>query len=165
MLEHIPDYFFMMQICWKIDVKFLVLVAILSSVKCQPDRDESNERAERLAEMLKHDGIERVVELTQKNMKSLLKKYNIMVVLYHTQTNDTMLRQEKYALEVFLVNFLLHCIAIFSQLCGAAVGRNLEHLQKIFFLYLGLLNYRFHMKIDFYKNSSEINHLCIENNA
>ena len=88
---------FTMQIC---DLLLLVSFAILSLVNCQAENEEGNERAERLAEMMKHDGVERVVELSQKNVKRLLKKYNIVIVMYHTATNDTVLRQEKHALEV-----------------------------------------------------------------
>ena len=89
-----------MQICKEDILKTVLLFIIVSLVKCQTDSEETNERAERLAEMMKHDGVERVVELTQKNIKSLLKKYNIIVVLFHTHNNDTNLRQDKYSLEV-----------------------------------------------------------------
>ena len=81
-------------------LKALVVFIIISSVYCQSDNERANERAEKLAEMMRHDGVDRVVELSQKNMKGLLKKYNLMVVLYHAHTNDTVLRQDKYALEV-----------------------------------------------------------------
>ena len=81
---------------------------IVSLVHCETDSERASERAEKLAEMMRHDGVERVVELHQKNIKGLLKKHKIMVVLYHAQSNDTLLRQEKYALEV-LVNLSSIC--------------------------------------------------------
>ena len=88
-------------------LKALAIFIIISLVHCQSENERANERAEKLAEMMRHDGVERVVELSQKNMKSLLRKYNYMVVLYHAQTNDTILRQDKYALEVICYIFYL----------------------------------------------------------
>ena len=81
-------------------MKVILLFFAISFVHSQEENEGANERAEKLAEMMRHDGVERVGELTQKNIKSLLKKYNVMVVLFHAHNNETTLRQDKYALEV-----------------------------------------------------------------
>ena len=78
----------------------LVLFAIVCSVTGQVDDEEINERAEKLARMMQHDGVERVVKLTDKNFKSSLRKFDIVVVLFHAQSNATLLDQEKLVLEV-----------------------------------------------------------------
>ena len=84
-----------------------ILFAFVLLADCQMDEEEMNERAEKLAKMMKHDGVDRVVTMTQKNMKNLLKKYNIVVVLFHAQTNATVLKQEKYPLEAINFHYLL----------------------------------------------------------
>jgi len=81
-------------------MRVVFLFIAISFVHCQEESEGANERAEKLAEMMRHDGVERVGELSQKNIKGLLKKYNVMVVLFHTHSNETTLRQDKYALEV-----------------------------------------------------------------
>ena len=84
-------------------MRVVFLFIAISFVHCQEESEGANERAEKLAEMMRHDGVERVGELSQKNIKGLLKKYNVMVVLFHTHSNETTLRQDKYALEVVTI--------------------------------------------------------------
>eukprot|EP00112_Aurelia_sp_Birch-Aquarium-sp1_P001368 Seg1146.4 transcript_id=Seg1146.4/GoldUCD/mRNA.D3Y31 product="hypothetical protein" protein_id=Seg1146.4/GoldUCD/D3Y31 len=68
------------------------------------------------AKMRKHDGVdERVVTMTQKNMKNLLKKYNIVIVLFHAQTNATILKQEKYPLEAINFYYSMNVNQLFHE--------------------------------------------------
>ena len=76
------------------------LLSLFVIARGQSEEDGTTERAERLAEMMKHDGVERVVQVTPKSFKGLVKKNDIIVMLFHAQQNDSLYKQEKYALEV-----------------------------------------------------------------
>ncbi len=79
---------------------WLTLIAVSAFVTGQYDEEQVNDRAEKLAKMMQPDGINRVVTMTGKNFKSLLKKYDVVVVFFHAQANATMLAQEIQPFEV-----------------------------------------------------------------
>eukprot|EP00794_Sanderia_malayensis_P011264 gene11264-12444_t len=79
---------------------FLLLALSAVLVNCQYDEEEVNERAEKLAKMMQPDGVKRVVTMTGKNFKSLLRKHKIVVVYFHAQVNDTALEQDLRPYEV-----------------------------------------------------------------
>lgn len=107
----------------------LVLFAIVCSVTGQVDDEEINERAEKLARMMQHDGVERVVKLTDKNFKSSLRKFDIVVVLFHAQSNATLLDQEKLVLEV--VAKLFGKKGLLSATCNLLKHRELSKLANV----------------------------------
>ena len=95
---------------------FVSLFWLLTVTWAQVDEEEVRASHQKYAEMMKHDGKKRVKVITQKNVKSMLKKNDILVVFFWVD-NDKQLEklneQDMYFLEVSL-----YFLCIFSKFCS-----------------------------------------------
>lgn len=81
----------------------LILLFSLVIVASQVDPEEVKASHQKYAEMLKHDGKTRVKVITQKNVKSILKKNDIVVVFFWVDNNkqlEKLNEQDMHFLEV-----------------------------------------------------------------
>ena len=92
----------------------LLFLQMVCRGKGQTDDDEIAEKAKKLAEMMQHDGVKRVMTMTSKNFNTLLKKYPIVVALFHAQPNTSSLTQDKEVLEVRTINVFISFEFVFD---------------------------------------------------
>jgi len=61
---------------------FLIFLINVFHIFCQENEEEQRTEQQRLADMMKHDGVKRVVAVTEKNIEKILKKNDIVVVMF-----------------------------------------------------------------------------------
>jgi len=94
---------------------FICLFWLLTVTWAQVDEEEVRASHQKNAEMMKHDGKKRVKVITKKNVKSLMKKNEILVVFFWVD-NDKKLEklneQDMYFLETVAQSFELRKVVI-----------------------------------------------------
>lgn len=96
-------------------LRAIILVFLLSLVlvAAQVDEEEVKASHKKYADMIKHDGKSRVKVITPNNVKSILKKNDIVVVFFWVDNNkklEKLNKQDMDFLEVMLFYFYQYCI-------------------------------------------------------
>lgn len=84
-------------------ISYSILFLLLLGVYCQVEKEDVQRSHDRMAELMKHDGVQRVIVADTANVNKLIKKHRLLIMFFWVDNNketEKLNAKDIYFLEV-----------------------------------------------------------------